>query len=223
MRESKTPIPTLNEEIALKNAGFHMIAGLDEAGRGSIFGPVCVGIVVLPLGDVGQLTQQLSQVRDSKKIARAKVYRLANEIKEIAVAWGVGDSSAPEVDNKGIKGAIALAVKRAWEMMHQQFSDIYVDYLLCDSQLPVKELGVPANQIVKGDEKCLSIACGAMLAKEYHDKLVRALIQQYRYHEDYQLYNNVGYGTLAHRMAIQRYGSTKDHRRSYLSRILKSE
>ncbi|KAB2862384.1 MAG: ribonuclease HII, partial [Anaerolineae bacterium] len=110
---NKTPMPTLNEERSLYADGYHIIAGVDEAGRGSIFGPVCVGMVVLPSQNLDELTQKLNEVRDSKKISRRKVYRLSDKIKEVAVSWGVGAASAQEVDKIRITAAVSEAGYRA--------------------------------------------------------------------------------------------------------------
>lgn len=216
---SQTPIPTLEQELALQSQGYRIIAGVDEAGRGSIFGPVCVGMVVLPLDDPHELLQTLAEVRDSKKISRPKVYRLADVVKATAVAWGVGVGTAQEVDQGGIMGAIRVAAERALAQLQTTFG-VTVDFLLTDSTLPCPT-GFPTDQrwaLVRGDALCLSIACGAILAKQHHDALVREIAVQY--HEDYQLNNNVGYGTLAHRNAIGRLGYTAHHRRTFTLKSL---
>jgi ribonuclease HII len=214
--ESPTPIPSLDHECAGLQEGYRFIAGVDEAGRGSLFGPVCVGMVVLPLDDVAWLKETLTQVRDSKKLYRPKVYRLAEEINEIAMAWGVGESTAAEIDRAGvgIMGAIRLAAERAWQQLHTQYS-IKIDYLLTDSRMPVGHLGIPQKPLVKGDLLCLSIACGAILAKHFHDERIRQLVEENGYHEDYQLTQNVGYGTPAHISAIRERGRLPHHRHSF--------
>lgn len=211
---SQVPIPTLDQEMILQEHGYRVIAGVDEAGRGSIFGPVCVGMAVLPLDDPATLVTALSEVRDSKQISRPKVYRLAQVVKEEALAWGVGIGTAQEVDTVGIMGAIRLAATRALEQLETTFS-VQVDFLLTDSTLPCPT-HFPTDQrlaIVKGDALCLSIACGAILAKQAHDELVREIAAQYS--PEYQLNKNVGYGTQAHRDAIGRLGYTDQHRRTF--------
>jgi ribonuclease HII len=212
--QSKIPVPTLEHERRLLKAGFGRIAGVDEAGRGSVFGPVCVGMVVLPLDDLTGVAEALSQVRDSKKLYRPKVYRLADEIKEMAWGWGVGHGSAAEVDQFGIVSAIKLAAERALAELEGRLR-AGIEYLLTDSRMPT-----PAGfsndykkALVHGDAECLSIACAAMLAKQYHDVLVRELAEQYA--QGYQLNTNVGYGTAAHLRAIQELGPTPHHRHSF--------
>jgi len=211
---SQTPIPTLNYELELYAQGYQIIAGVDEAGRGSIFGPVCVGMVILPLDKPEELLPKLIDVRDSKKISRPKVYRLAEVVKSVARAWGVGVSTAQDVDQFGIMPAIRKAAEYALQQMEEAFN-LSVDYLLTDSALPCPT-GFPSDRqlsIVKGDALSLSIACGAILAKQHHDALVRDIARNYE--EDYQLINNVGYGTKAHKEAIMKLGYTPHHRRTF--------
>lgn len=207
-------IPHLDHEQALIKQGHRTIAGVDEAGRGSIFGPVCVGMVVLPLDNPVALKEQLTQVRDSKTLYRKKVYRLAADVQTAAVAWAVGVNSAADVDQYGIMGAIRRAEEQALEMIQAQLG-YTVDFLLTDSTMPTPT-GFPKDHqraLVKGDVHCLSIACAAILAKSEHDTLVRQLAQAYA--EDYQLQNNVGYGTAAHLETLRRLGGTPHHRYSF--------
>ncbi|NDJ87123.1 MAG: ribonuclease HII [Chloroflexi bacterium] len=212
-QSSKIPIPTLDHEREIKNSGYRVIAGVDEAGRGSLFGPVCVGMVVLPLDDMDALALALAEVRDSKLIAREKVYQLAADVKATALAWAVGQGSAQQVDQYGIVAATRLAAEQALAAILQD--GLAPDYLLTDSRMPTPT-GFPLeNQraLVKGDRTCLSIASAAILAKECHDRVVRELAQHYD--DGYQLNNNVGYGTAAHRHALQLLGPTPDHRYSF--------
>ncbi|MBI5929490.1 MAG: ribonuclease HII [Chloroflexi bacterium] len=211
--KNKTPMPTLNEERALYAEGYKTIAGVDEAGRGSIFGPVCVGMVVLPSQNLDDLTQELNEVRDSKKISRNKVYRLSDKIKGVALGWGVGVASAQEVDKIRITGAVSEAGYRAYADL-QGRSSLEIDFLLTDSRMNLSKLELPSKAIVKGDMLCLSIACAAILAKTQHDILVRELAKQYN--EVYQLQNNVGYGTAAHIQAVWTHGHTDDHRKTFV-------
>ncbi len=210
---NKTPMPTLNEERSLYADGYQIIAGVDEAGRGSIFGPVCVGMVVLPSQNLDELTQILNEVRDSKKISRRKVYRLSETIKEVALGWGIGACSAREVDEKRITGAVSEAGYRAYDDL-QSRTPLDIDFLLTDSRMNLSKLAFPTKAIVKGDMLCLSIACAAILAKTQHDILVRQLAEQYN--EVYQLQNNVGYGTAAHIQAVWKHGHTDDHRKTFI-------
>ncbi len=211
-RKSSVPIPTLEYEREVYGRGYRTIAGVDEAGRGSIFGPVCVGMVVLPSHDTPP--ELLHEVRDSKKLSRPKVYRLADVVKATARAWGVGAASAREVDQHGIVGGIRLAAERALAMV-QSNAAVQVDFLLTDSTLPIPEDFPPeaTEAHVGGDLNCLSIACAAILAKHYHDAVVRDIAQHYD--AAYQLQNNVGYGTVAHINAVRQLGPTPHHRFSF--------
>lgn len=201
--------PTLKFERDVLERGYFSIAGTDEAGRGSIFGPVCVGLVVLPLnGDLERLTRTLEDVRDSKQLMRKKVYKLADVVKPAVSAWAVGEASANEVDNYGILGGIRLALRRAYEVI-----DTQIDYVLADFSLPVNILSLPCQNIKKGDAKSLSIACASILAKYQHDLRVRELAQDYA--DDYGLDRNVGYGTPSHIEAIRRLGPTPHHRHTF--------
>lgn len=211
--KNKTPMPTLDEERTLYAAGHQLIAGVDEAGRGSIFGPVCVGIVVLPSQNLTELVEELNEVRDSKKISRRKVYRLSDKIKEVATGWGVGAASAQEVDKIRITAAVSEAGYRAYADL-QSHTPLAIDHLLTDSRMNLSKLNLPVKAIVKGDMLCLSIACAAILAKTQHDILVRELATQYN--EAYQLQTNVGYGTAAHIQAVRQYGHTHDHRKTFV-------
>jgi ribonuclease HII len=218
MKKSRnvTSIPTLDVELALRKEGYTIIGGADEAGRGSVFGPVCVGIAVLPLiGNTDDLKHTLREVRDSKKIARPKVYRLAEVVKTSALAWGVGESSAQEIDQFGIRDAISLAAERAWFILHENTPRVQIDFLLTDSTMKVDKIISHHRGIVKGDSLCLSIACGAILAKNHHDILVRELLHEHGYRGEYGLDHNVGYPTPAHKRAIQRYGRTEHHRKTW--------
>lgn len=214
MAKSSVPAPTVAFERAAFERGYRVIAGVDEAGRGSIFGPVCVGMVVLATAETDEAPAILQEVRDSKRISRPKVYRLAEVVKAAALGWGVGSASAREVDQVGIVGGIQLSAERALERL-QQSSGLQVDFLLTDSTLPLPR-GFPADAAeahVAGDLNCLSIACAAILAKQHHDALVRTIASDYD--AAYQLQNNVGYGTVAHIRAIHELGPTPHHRYTF--------
>jgi ribonuclease HII len=201
--------PTLDFEQALLKQGYLSIAGTDEAGRGSIFGPVCVGLVILPLdNDPERLLETLDEVRDSKQLLRTRVYELSDVVKGTARAWAVGEATASEVDERGIVGGIRLALLRAYHTIEAQ-----IDYVVADYSLPANVLEFPYQNIKKGDAQCLSIACAAILAKHQHDLRVRELALDYP--DDYGLDRNVGYGTPSHIEAIRQLGPTPHHRHSF--------
>ena len=197
--------PTLTFETDLWNGGIQYIAGLDEAGRGALAGPVAVGAVILP--NDKQLLSPLKRVRDSKQLTPLQRESLAPLIKEIALTWSVGFATAAEIDTQGIVRATRLAALRA---LHQ-FS-LTPQYLLTDFRLELPQLDISQTSLVKGDARCLSIACASILAKTERDALLRELDAR---HSGYGLGKHKGYGTQAHRSAMKRLGLSPVHRKSF--------
>jgi ribonuclease HII len=185
---------------------FPHVAGLDEAGRGALAGPVCVGAVILP-PDSSHLLQTLSGVRDSKQLTPRKRDQLAPRIQSAALAWGLGFSSSAEIDELGIVPATRLAASRALEAM-----PVFPDFLLTDFRLELPELDVPQAALVKGDQRSLSIAAASILAKTARDALMTGFDVQY---PQYGFAKHKGYGALAHRMAIASLGSSPVHRKTF--------
>lgn len=198
--------PTLKFESDLWDSGLQFIAGLDEAGRGALAGPVSVGAVVLP-NDKPLLSRTLGRVRDSKQLTPLQRDSIAPAIKDIALAWSVGFAAADEIDSQGIVRATRLAAIRA---LHQ-FS-ISPQYLLTDFRLELPQLDISQTSIVKGDAHCLSIACASILAKTERDALMRELDER---HPGYGLAKHKGYGTQAHRSALRRLGLSSVHRKTF--------
>ena len=182
------------------------VAGLDEAGRGALAGPVAVGAVILP-NDPTLLFSSLAGARDSKQMTPRARERLAIKIKAIALNWSVGFATADEIDAQGIVYATRLAALRA---LHQ-FS-LFPQYLLTDFRLELPQLEISQTSLVKGDAHCLSIACASILAKTVRDALMLDLDQC---HPGYELRKHKGYGTQAHRSALKRLGLSDIHRKSF--------
>lgn len=199
--------PNLEFESDLWDSGFIHVTGLDEAGRGALAGPVAVGAVMLPHGDQPLLSRTLGLVRDSKQLTARARESLAPVIKATALAWSVGFAAADEIDSQGIVRATRLAAIRA---LHQ-FS-ITPQYLLTDFRLELPQLNISQTSIVKGDARCLSIACASILAKTERDALMRELDER---HPGYGLGKHKGYGTQVHRSALKRLGLSEIHRRSF--------
>lgn len=193
-------------ESELWNGGMKYIAGLDEAGRGALAGPVSVGAVILP-NDPALLASTLSGARDSKQMTPLERESLAPHIREVALNWAVGFASAEEIDTQGIVRATRLAAIRA---LHQ-FS-LSPEYLLTDFRLDLPQLDISQTSLVKGDARCLSIACASILAKTERDALMRELDERY---PGYGLAKHKGYGTQAHRSAMMRLGPSEIHRKSF--------
>lgn len=185
---------------------FRYIAGLDEAGRGALAGPVAVGAVILPR-DEAVLSRALAGVRDSKQMTPLERESLAPRIQETAMTWYVGLASSEEIDSLGIVRATRLAAVRALEGLSRP-----PQYLLTDFRLELPHLEIPQTALVKGDALCLSIAAASVLAKTARDALMRELDLQY---PDYGLGKHKGYGTLTHRLALKRLGYSSIHRRSF--------
>ncbi len=198
--------PDIFFETQLWQSGLNYIAGLDEAGRGALAGPVSVGAVILP-NDRTLLSSTLSGARDSKQMTPRQRERLAIKIKEVSLNWGVGFATAREIDSQGIVRATRLAAIRA---LHQ-FS-LSPQYLLTDFRLELPQLEISQTSLVKGDALCLSIACASILAKTARDALMRQLDSK---HPGYGLGKHKGYGTQVHRSALKRMGPSEIHRRSF--------
>ena len=182
------------------------IAGLDEAGRGALAGPVCVGAVILPNNDP-LLSQTLSGARDSKQLTPRKRFELAPLIKGAALTWGIGFAAAEEIDELGIVPATRLAASRAVEML-----SIFPNYLLTDFRLELPELDISQTALVKGDQRSLSIASASILAKTARDEKMAEIDSTY---PAYGFSKHKGYGTSLHCKYILQMGHSPIHRRTF--------
>ncbi len=196
--------PDLSFEQALWSRGVQFVGGIDEAGRGALAGPVAAGVVILP--KQADLIVQLSGVRDSKQMSPKHRAEWAKKLHVMALAWGVGYASADEIDAIGIVPATRLAAQRALFQLRVKPQHLLLDYL----RLP--DVSLPQTSLVKGDQRSLSIAAASILAKTARDGLLCDYEGQY---PGYGFAAHKGYGTLAHRRAMQRLGMTPIHRRSF--------
>jgi ribonuclease HII len=185
---------------------YQHIAGLDEAGRGALAGPVAVGAVILP-EDQTLLFQTLDGVRDSKQMTPLERESFAPRIKNVALTWNVGFASAEEIDSQGIVHATRLAALRALHGL-----TLVPQYLLTDFRLELPQLDISQTALVRGDALCLSIAAASVLAKTARDQLMCELDLHY---QGYGLGRHKGYGTLAHRSALRQLGVSPIHRRTF--------
>ena len=200
-----TPLfPTLEFEQALWKGGFRHIAGIDEAGRGALAGPVSAAAVILP--NTPHLARTLRGVRDSKQMTPLARESWAPRIKEIALAWGVGFASAEEIDMLGIVPATKLAATRAIVSLYLKPDYLITDYLI------FPEIPLPQTALVKGDRRSLSVAAASVLAKTARDARMRELDLEY---PGYGFARHKGYGTPQHRAAIGRSGLCAIHRQSF--------
>jgi ribonuclease HII len=196
--------PDLSFEIALWKEGVVNIAGIDEAGRGCLAGPVTAAAVILP--HLEGLEDLFCAVRDSKQLTKAAREREQKRIELNSLAWGVGQASNQEIDRYGIVPATRLAVSRALDGLVIKPDHLLVDYIV----LPDNPL--PQTRLVKGDARSLSIAAASILAKTHRDAVMASLAEKY---PGYGLEANKGYGTLFHRQSIQQLGPTPLHRMSF--------
>lgn len=196
-------MPSFGEEKILEAQGYRFIAGVDEAGRGALAGPVVAAAVILPLS---QNLPFISQVRDSKKLTPLKRESLFHHIQESAVAVGIGLSDYDVIDTLGIVKATRLAMKSAVEQLSPPADYMLVDYL----RLP--EVHLPQKGITRGDDSSYSIACASIIAKVSRDKLMMKLDTEY---SGYRLAHHKGYGTQEHVECLRRLGPCAIHRKTF--------
>lgn len=196
--------PTLAFEQALWRAGLGKVAGIDEAGRGALAGPVVAAAVILP--PASRSLQSLSGVRDSKQMTPAQREAARVLIQNAALAWGIGLASVQEIDEQGILPATRLAAWRAVNALLLEPEHLLLDCLF----LP--DLSLPQTALIRGDCRSLSIASASVLAKTARDALMQELDSQY---PDYGLAVHKGYGTLAHRCALTKLGPSPVHRLTF--------
>ncbi len=201
-------VPNLEIEQPLWQAGYRTIAGLDEAGRGALAGPVAVGVVLLPAA-AASLSRTLNGVRDSKQLTPLQRERWAERIRQVAMDWAVGFASAGEIDRWGIVAAVRLAALRALSALRYP-----PDYLLTDFQLHLASLDLPQTSLIDGDALSLTIAAASILAKTARDAY---MIEMERLYPGYGFAQHKGYATQQHRQALQRLGPSPLHRRSFLA------
>lgn len=191
-------------------AGEPGLAGVDEVGRGCLFGPVFAAAVVLsPRVEEPLLAAGLT---DSKALSPRQRARLVPLIQRLADAWAIGQASAAEIDRLDIRRATELAMLRALQRLDQPLSLVLVDGIL-----PLRTWPGPQRTVKGGDRLCAAIAAASVLAKEERDGLMRRLAPRF---PGYGLERHVGYATALHRQALQTLGPTPLHRQTFLRRIL---
>ncbi|MBM3156307.1 MAG: ribonuclease HII [Chloroflexi bacterium] len=196
-------IPTLIEEEGLRAQGYRFIAGIDEAGRGPLAGPVVASAVILPLEE---RPAWLSLVRDSKLLTQPQREFLFDCMVCDGVAFGVGAVSHEAIDKHGIIAATKLAMRYAAQRL-----SIQPDYLLIDA-VKLTEIKLPQKSIIKGESISISIAAASVIAKVTRDRLMERLDGLY---PGYGLAQHKGYSTPEHLEALQKLGPCPIHRRSF--------
>lgn len=186
------------------------IAGVDEVGRGAIFGPVFAAAVVL--NTQSEEILKLLGLKDSKLLTPKKRGILDPIIKQKSYAWGIGISSANEIDKFGIRRATEKAMIRALDKINCD-----LDLVLVDGILPIQNWEGKQKVIKGGDNKVMSISAASVIAKEARDLHIKLIAKKF---QGYFLENHVGYGTKKHREAIKKLGITNLHRKTFLSKII---
>ena len=190
---------SLRFERELRERGFVLIAGVDEAGRGALAGPLVAAAVILPENcDLG--------IRDSKEILPEKREGLFEAITRTAIGWSTAEVPAEEIDEVGLAAANRLALMRAVEAL-----PVLPDYLLSDA-FPLDGTSVPVMAVIKGDKVSASVGAASVLAKVTRDRLMR------RFHRRFPSFyfdQNKGYGTAEHLEALRKNGPCSLHRRSF--------
>ncbi|WP_165164093.1 ribonuclease HII [Corynebacterium qintianiae] len=189
-------------EVALHNAGFGPVAGVDEAGRGACFGPVTVAACVLPPHPIAQL----EGLTDSKQLTALRRAQLFDAIRGVAAAFAVVHIPAAEIDRRGIQVANLDGARRAVAKL-----ELEPGYVLVDA-FRVPGLTAPQLPIVGGDYTARCIAAASVLAKVSRDRLVAEMALQFPH---YGVETHKGYGTAAHMDAVRRHGASREHRYSY--------
>jgi len=204
----------LSYERALWDKGVLYVAGVDEVGRGPLAGPVCAACVLLPKGF------DVIGVDDSKKLSEKKRSELYHKIIEQTTAYGIGLVGNEKVDETNIleatKEAMLIAIKDAVAMLKERAGeDAKIGHLLIDA-VKLPEAKIQGTAIVKGDEKCVSIAAASIIAKVTRDRIMTEFDSIY---PGYGFASNKGYGTEAHYAGLRALGHTPIHRLTFIKKL----
>ena len=190
-----------NQHIA---DGIHLIAGVDEAGRGPLAGPVCAAAVILPQN------LEIPGLNDSKKLSDKQRRALFPVIIEKAVAYGIAFASEKEIDDINILQATFLAMERAVDQLQ-----VKPELLLIDGNRN-RDFGIPSQTVIHGDSLSASIAAASVLAKVTRDRICEELDRQY---PEYKIAKHKGYATKEHYAALEKFGHCPLHRMSFLKKF----
>jgi len=209
----------LNKENSLFASGLRLVAGIDEAGRGPLAGPVVAAVVVLKpeiLADAAKM-EKLKGIKDSKKLTAKKREELFEIIKAECFEVGVGICDHATIDRVNILQATFLAMKMALGNLK-----IKPDIILVDGKFPIPNLSLRQEAIIDGDALIFCIAAASIIAKVEHDKIIDKYAEQY---PQYGFLNHKGYGTKEHLAALIKYGPSPIHRKTFapVKKLLKKE
>jgi ribonuclease HII len=192
-------------ENQVKNEGYSIICGCDEAGRGPLAGPVFAAAVILPHGI------EISGLNDSKKLTEKQRDKLFDEIISLAVDYAIASASVEEIEEINILNASMLAMKRAIESLKTK-----PEYALIDGNI-ARGFEIDARPVIKGDALSPSIAAASILAKVSRDRHCMEMDKEY---PEYGFAKHKGYATKDHREAVLKHGASPVHRKSFLKKLL---
>ncbi len=202
------------EEEAFYKKGLKLIAGIDEAGRGPLAGPVVVACAIMPQASM------IEGVNDSKKVSEKKRETLYELITNEAIAYGVGIISQTEIDEINIlqatKKGLTIAIKEAEKMLEQKNLN-KPDVILVDALTNINTDNIPYKSIIHGDAISYSIACASIIAKVTRDRIMRQMDEIY---PQYGFIKHKGYGTSMHIKALKEYGPCPLHRKSFIKNFI---
>lgn len=187
-------------------SGKKIVAGVDEAGRGPLAGPVCAAAVILPVD------LEIEGLNDSKKLSEKKREKLYDIIIDKAVAYDIQLVDNEIIDEINILQATMLAMTNAVNSL-----SVKPDFVIIDGNRLPEQLEIPAKAVVKGDAKSMSIAAASILAKVTRDRLMLELAKEY---PEYEFERHKGYGTKLHCEKLREFGPCKIHRRTFIKKIL---
>ncbi len=205
LKEQERIKTMLTIENLLKEQGYKYIAGVDEAGRGPLCGPVVVASIILK-DDI-----KIEGINDSKKLSEKKRELIFGKLIKEAVSYNIQIIDVEEIEKLNILGATKLGMKKAVENL-----EVKPDYVLVDGNQKI-DIQTKFETVVSGDAKSLSIAAASILAKVTRDRLLLQMDEKY---PEYGFKKHKGYGTKAHVEAILKYGITSIHRPSFCKKIL---
>lgn len=196
-------------ENECKNEGYKLIAGMDEAGRGPLAGPVCVAIAIMPLEE----DKIIAGVNDSKKLSEKKREDLFEKIKNTAISYHIEFVDNETIDTINILNATKLGMYSCIQNINVKPDIVLIDAVKIESEIPTKS-------IIKGDALSYSIACASILAKVSRDRLMLELDAEY---PQYNFKKHKGYGTKEHIENLKKYGASKIHRKSFIGHFVEVE
>jgi len=199
----------INFDKSYQTENIKLIAGVDEAGRGPLAGPVAVASVIMPLGE-GDI---IEGVNDSKKLTEKKREKLFDEIVSKAIAYHIELIDHKTIDEINILNATKLGMKNCIENLEMKPDLVLIDAVKLETKFPIES-------IIKGDAKSYNIACASILAKVSRDRLMQEFDEIY---PEYGFKKHKGYGTKAHIEALKKYGKCDIHRNSFIKNFVGSK